>query len=321
MSELIGLQAPVKPQAPADLIIDGSEATFAEDVIEASMERPVIVDFWAEWCGPCKTLGPIIEKVVTEAAGAVKLVKIDTEANRQLSMQMRIQSIPTVYAFYQGQPIDGFMGALPESQIQAFVDKLIAASGAVPGAGGAAGGPAGDAAADIDAVLPPAEAALNAGHNEQARDMYRAVLELDQTNVTAYTGYARAMLAEGHLADVQAMMEQIPEELLASPEIISLAGMITLAERASSMPATATLEAAVAADENDHDARYQLAQALLGRGQPEAGADHLLSIMRKDREWNDDGARKALIELFDAIGQTAPLTLAYRKKLSALLFS
>ena len=316
MSELIGLQAPVKPQAPADLIIDGSEATFAEDVIEASMERPVIVDFWAEWCGPCKTLGPIIEKVVTEAAGAVKLVKIDTEANRQLSMQMRIQSIPTVYAFYKGQPIDGFMGALPESQIQAFVDKLIAASGATPGEAAAV-----DASGDVDAVLEQAEAALNAGQNEQALALYRAVLELDQTNVTAYTGFARAMLADGRLSDVQAMMEQIPEELLSKPEIISLAGMITLAERAASMPETAALEAALAADENDHDARYQLAQALLGRGQPEAGADHLLSIMGKDREWNDDGARRALIELFDALGQTAPLTVAYRKKLSALLFS
>ena len=315
MSELIGLQAPAKPSAPADLIIDGSEATFAQDVIEASMERPIIVDFWAEWCGPCKTLGPIIEKVVTEAAGAVKLVKIDTEANQQLAMQMRIQSIPTVYAFYKGQPIDGFMGALPESQIQAFVDKLIAASGATPGTGAV------DPSSDVEAVLDQAEAALAAGQNDQAREMYRAVLELDQTNVRAYTGFARAMLADGRLSDVQAMMEQIPEELLSKPEIISLAGMITLAERASSMPDTASLEAAVSANEDDHDARFQLAQALLGRGQPEAGADHLLTIMRRDREWNDDGARKALIELFDALGQTAPLTVAYRKKLSALLFS
>lgn len=315
MSELIGLKAPVQPQAPADVIIDGTEATFAQDVIEASMQQPVIVDFWAEWCGPCKTLGPVIEKVVTAAAGAVKLVKIDTESNQQLAMQMRIQSIPTVYAFYLGQPVDGFMGALPESQVQAFVDKLIAA------AGGAAGGDGASAEASAEDVLERADAALAAGQNEQARDLYRAVLEQDQTNVKAYTGFARAMLAEGRLAEVQSLMEQVPEELLAQPEIISLAGMIGLAEQASALPDTATLQAAVDANADDHGARHTLAQALLGRGQPETGADHLLEIMRRDREWNDDGARQALLALFDALGQSAPLTVAYRKKLSALLFS
>lgn len=315
MSELIGLKAPVQPQAPADVIIDGTEATFAKDVIEASMQQPVIVDFWAEWCGPCKTLGPVIEKVVTAATGAVKLVKIDTESNQQLAMQMRIQSIPTVYAFYQGQPVDGFMGALPESQVQAFVDKLIAA------AGGAAGGDGASAEASAEDVLERADAALAAGQNEQARDLYRAVLEQDQTNVKAYTGFARAMLAEGRLAEVQSLMEQVPEELLAQPEIISLAGMIGLAEQASALPDTATLQAAVDANADDHGARHTLAQALLGRGQPETGADHLLEIMRRDREWNDDGARQALLALFDALGQSAPLTVAYRKKLSALLFS
>lgn len=314
MSELIGLQAPVKPTAPADVIIDGTEATFAQDVIEASMERPVIVDFWAEWCGPCKTLGPMIEKVVTEAAGAVKLVKIDTETNQMLAQQMRIQSIPTVYAFYQGQPVDGFMGALPESQIQAFVDKMVSLSGDQPGA-------AAPGAADVETLMEQADAALAAGANEPARELYRAILGEDPSNVKAYSGYARAMLADNRLSDVQAMMEQIPEELLASPEIISLAGMMTLAERAASLPDTAQLEAAVAANEDDHDARHLLAQALLGRGQPEAGAEHLLTIMRKDREWKDDGARKAMLELFEALGHSSPLTVAFRKKLSALLFS
>ena len=319
MSELIGLKAPVQPQAPADVIIDGTEATFAQDVIEASMQQLVIVDFWAEWCGPCKTLGPIIEKVVTAAAGAVKLVKIDTESNQQLAMQMRIQSIPTVYAFYQGQPVDGFMGALPESQVQAFVDKLVAAAGGA--AAGAAGGDGDGAEAGAEDVLERADTALAAGQNEQARDLYRAVLEQDQTNVKASTGFARAMLAEGRLAEAQSLMEQVPEELLAQPEIISLAGMIGLAEQAASLPDTATLQAAVDANADDHGARHALAQALLGRGQPEAGADHLLEIMRRDREWNDDGARQALLALFDALGQSAPLTLTYRKKLSALLFS
>jgi len=313
MSELIGLKAPVKPQAPADVIIDGSEATFAQDVIEASMERPIIVDFWAQWCGPCKTLGPLIEKVVTEAGGAVKLVKIDTEANQMLAQQMRIQSIPTVYAFYQGQPIDGFMGALPESELKAFVEKLLTTTGATP--------PAPAEAADVETMLAQADAALEAGQNQAARELYRAVLVEDQGNVKAYSGFARAMLADGNLSDVKAMMEQIPEELLAAPEIISLAGMMTLAERAASLPETAVLEAAVAANDLDHDARYQLAQALLGRGQPEAGADHLLAIMKTDREWNNDGARRGLIELFDALGQSAPLTITYRKKLSSILFS
>lgn len=315
MSEIIGLKAPIQPTAPADVIIDGTEATFAQDVIEASMERPVIVDFWAEWCGPCKTLGPMIERVVTAAAGAVKLVKIDTETNQMLAQQMRIQSIPTVYAFYQGQPVDGFMGALPESQIQAFVDKMVALTGGQPGGSGAQGG------ADLESLLEQADAALAAGALEQARDLYRAVLGEDQSNVKAYSGYARAMLADNRLNEVQAMMEQIPEELLSAPEIISLAGMMTLAERAASLPETAALEAALAANENDHDARHALAQALLGRGQPEAGAEHLLTIMRKDREWNDDGARKAMLELFEALGQDSPLTVTFRKKLSALLFS
>ena len=317
MSEIIGLQAPVQPTAPADVIIDGTEATFAQDVIEASMEQPVIVDFWAEWCGPCKTLGPMIERVVTAAAGAVKLVKIDTETNQMLAQQMRIQSIPTVYAFYQGQPVDGFMGALPESQIQAFIDKMVALSGAQPDAGNAEAA----SSVDLDTILEQADAALAAGATEQARELYRAVLGEDRSNVKAYSGYARAMLADNRLSEVQAMMEQIPEELLAAPEIISLASMMTLAERAASMPDTAQLEATVAANEEDHDARYQLAQALLGRGQPEAGAEHLLTIMRKDRTWQDDGARKAMLELFEALGNESPMTVAFRKKLSALLFS
>lgn len=318
MSELIGLKAPVQPKAPVDVIIDGSEATFAQDVIEASMQQPVIVDFWAEWCGPCKTLGPIIEKVVTAAAGAVKLVKIDTESNQQLAMQMRIQSIPTVYAFYQGQPIDGFMGALPESQVQSFVDKLIAAAG---GAGAEGGANAAGSEGSLDDILEQADAALTAGDNAVARDLFRTVLAEDQTNVKAYTGFARATLAEGQLADVVAMMEQIPEELLSQPDIVSLAGMISFAEQAAGMPDTAILQAAVDADANDHAARFALAQALLGRGQPEIGADHLLDIMRRDRDWNDDGARQALLALFEALGQSAPLTVAYRKKLSSLLFS
>ena len=316
MTGIIGLQAPVQPKSAPDIIIDGTEATFAQDVIEASMERPVIVDFWAEWCGPCKTLGPMIERVVTAAGGAVKLVKIDTETNQMLAQQMRIQSIPTVYAFYQGQPVDGFMGALPESQIQAFIDKMVALNGNQPGAAEGT-----DGVADLDTLLERADAAFAAGDTDQARELYRAVLVEDQSNVKAYSGYARALLADNGLSEVQAMMEQIPEELLSAPEIISLAGMMTLAERAASLPATAQLEAAVAADDDDHDARYQLAQALLGRGQPEAGADHLLTITRKDREWNDDGARKAMLELFEALGSGSPLTVAFRKKLSALLFS
>ena len=313
MSELIGLSAPVAPKAAADTIIDGTEQGFGQEVIEASMERPVIVDFWAPWCGPCKTLGPLIEKVVTAAGGAVKLVKIDTEQNQQIAAQMRIQSIPTVYAFYQGQPIDGFMGALPESQIQAFVDKVIDA------AGGAA--PADAGAPDVETILAHGEQLLESGDTQTAQAAFRAALEADSTNVQAYSGFARALLAEGRLDEVQAMMAQIPEDLLAKPEIVSLAGLMTLAERAASMPDTPSLEAAVATKPDDFDAVYALAQAQLGRGMPELGAENLLSIMAKDREWNDDGARKGLLEMFEALGHSSPLTIKYRKRLSALLFA
>ena len=291
----------------ADLVKDGDTATFAEDVIAASRETPVIVDFWAPWCGPCKTLGPAIEKAVRGARGAVRLVKIDVDRNQQLAAQLRVQSIPTVFAFRDGKPVDGFVGALPESQIAAFIERV-------------GGKPAEDPA---KAMLEQADAALAAGDAAGARNLYSRVLRAEPANAAAAAGLVRALVGSGDPASARKVLESLDAETAKSSALDGARAALELAERTQGVDgdAIATLRARLAADESDHQARYDLALALFGTGDRSGAIDALLEIVRRERAWNDEAARKQLLTFFEAIGGADPLVAGARRRLSALLFS
>ena len=297
------------PAAPAgDLIKDGSEATFMEDVIQASQEVPVIVDFWAPWCGPCKTLGPALEKAVTEAKGAVKMVKIDVDQNQSIAGQLQIQSIPTVYAFYQGKPVDAFQGALPGSEIKAFIDKLVALSG-------------GDAGGGLADALEAAEAMLEEGAAVDAAQTFAAILGEDATSAAAYGGLIRANLAAGEVDQAQMLIDNAPEDIAATPEFETAKAQMDLSKQAEQAGPVAELEAALAKDENDHQARLDLAIAQHANGNAEAAIDQLLELFRRDREWNDGAAKTQLFTVFDALKADDPIVLAGRRKLSSMIFA
>ncbi len=294
------------PGGNAGLIKEGDTASFAADVIQASRETPVIVDFWAPWCGPCKTLGPAIEKAVRAARGAVKLVKIDVDKNQQLAAQLRIQSIPTVFAFQDGKPVDGFVGALPESQIAAFVERV----------GGKTANPAEEMLADADAALAGGDAA-------GAGNLYSQVLRAEPANAAAAAGLVRALLELGDSAGARKVFESLDKETAGSGALDGPRAALELAERTADMDqgAVASLRSRLADDESDHQARFDLALALFGAGDREGAIAALLEIIRRARAWNDDAARKQLLTFFDAIGATDPLVLSGRRRLSALLFS
>ncbi|WP_299193657.1 thioredoxin [uncultured Litoreibacter sp.] len=295
--------------APAgDLIKDGSEMTFMGDVIEASKEVPVIVDFWAPWCGPCKTLGPALEEAVTAAKGAVKMVKIDVDQNQGIAGQLQIQSIPTVYAFYEGKPVDAFQGALPGSEIKAFIDKLIGLSG-------------GEADGGLADALEAAEAMLEEGAAVDAAQTFAAILGEDATSAAAYGGLIRANLAMGEIDQADAMIENASDEIKATPEFETAKAQLDLTKQAESAGPLAELEAAVAADENDHQARYDLAIAMHAAGDAEGAIDHLLELFRRDREWNDGAAKTQLFTVFDALKAEDPLVLSGRRRLSSMIFA
>ncbi|MEO1191954.1 MAG: thioredoxin [Pseudomonadota bacterium] len=293
----------------AAVIKESSTATFAQDVIQASMEGPVIVDFWAPWCGPCKQLTPALEKVVTAAKGAVTLVKVNVDENQALAQQLRIQSIPTIYAFYQGRPVDGFQGALPESEIKAFVDRLLEASGA-----------GGDN--PIEAALEEANAALEGGDAATAGAIFSQILQHEPQNLTAIAGLLKALLADGQAEQAQAQFDQLPEEIQSADELAPVkAQLALLAEGAAAAGQLADLMQAIAKNPDDHQARFDLAQALYGSGKREAAAAELLEIIKRDRSWDEEAARKQLLKYFEAWGHSDPLTLDSRRKLSSLLFS
>ncbi|QJE74323.1 co-chaperone YbbN [Aerophototrophica crusticola] len=301
--------APANAPAGADPVKDGTDASFMADVIEASRNVPVIVDFWATWCGPCKTLGPLLEKAVRAAKGAVRMVKIDTDKNPAVAGQLRVQSIPTVYAFFQGRPVDGFQGALPESQVKQFVDRLVQM------AGGAAGGP------DLAQVLEEAKQLLEGGDPQQAAALYSAVMQEEPENAAAYAGLIRCLLAVDQTQEAEQMLAEAPPALAKAPELAAIRTQLDLKKQAAEAGPVGELQAKVARDPDDHQARYDLAMALYANGQREPAVEALLEIVKRDREWNEQAARKQLVKLFEAFGPTDKLTVMARRKLSSILFS
>ena len=295
--------------APAgSLIKDTTTAAFSRDVLDESRQQPVLVDFWAPWCGPCKQLTPMIERVVKEAAGRVKLVKMNIDDHPSIAGQLGIQSIPAVIAFVGGRPVDGFMGAVPESQIRQFIDKIA--------------GPMVDhAAEEIAAVLTEADALLGAKDAVSAAELYAAVLQADPENANALVGMANCMILTGQTEQARGMLANLPEALEKDPAIIALLKKLAQIEEARKLGDPDALEAALQADSNDHASRLKLAKIRNVEGDREAAADHLLYIMKKDRTFEDDGARKELVGFFEVWGPMDPATIAARRKLSSILFS
>jgi len=301
------------PQAapPADLIKDSDQTKFAKDVLEASRTVPVIVDFWAPWCGPCKTLQPMIEKVVTEAKGAVKLVKINIDQNQMLAQQLRIQSIPAVYAFFGGRPVDGFMGAVPESQVREFVNRLVQAGG---GAGA-------DGADDLNAALEHAKQAVADGDLQLAAQIYNEVLEVAPDNLPALAGLSRVYVQEGQLDQAKAVLAKVPAKDKTNADIVAVRAQIDLGEAAKAAGPIGELKAKAEKDPKDFQTRLDLAMAYWAGSQKQEAIDELLAMIKTDRNWNEAAARQQLLKFFEALGFSDPLAVAGRKRLSTILFS
>ncbi len=291
---------------PADLIKDSDTKGFMVDVLEASKKVPVLVDFWAPWCGPCKQLTPIIEKVVKQANGKVRLVKINVDENQQIAAQLRVQSIPAVFAFVDGQPIDGFMGALPESQIKQFVDKL---------------GNKGSLAEEIAGALKIALEAMGRGEFEEAAGILAQILSVDQANVGALASMMKCQIELGDLEGAAETLKHVPADKATNPDVISAKAALELALNPVDTSVVDKLQAEIASNPDDFAKRLELAVALNGSGQRAEATEQLLYVIRKKRDWNEDAARKQLVQFFDAWGPKDEFTLAGRRKLSAILFA
>jgi putative thioredoxin len=296
--------------AAGDMIKDGTEATFMQDVIEGSREVPVIVDFWAEWCGPCKTLGPMLEQAVTAARGKVRMIKIDVDREQRLASALAqqglpLQSIPTVVAFYQGQPVDMFQGAVPQSQITEFVNKLVN----MAGDGG------------LGEAVEAAEQMLSEGAVADAAQTFAAILGEEPEHAGALGGLARAHVAMGQIDQAEALLNNAPENIANAPEIEAARAQIELTRQAENAGPIADLAAAVEADPDNHQARFDYAQALYAAGNAEEAVEQLLELFRRDREWNDGAAKTQLFTIFDALKPTDPIAQKGRRRLSSMIFA
>ena len=284
---------------------DTTTQTFVKDVIEESKRQPVLVDFWAEWCGPCKQLAPVLEKVVKAAKGKVKLVKMNIDEHPAIPGQLGVQSIPAVFAFVNGQPVDGFLGALPESQVVAFIERVTKDT----------------IAAEEKDLLKPADEALAKGDAAGAADLYAQVLAQDSGNVAALAGLARSYVITGAIEQAKQTLALVPETKRNDPAVAAARAALEIAEQAKSVGPITELEQKVAADPLDHQARFDLAVALNDKGRRQEAVDNLLAIVKRDRKWNEDGARKQLVQFFEAWGPTDEATVDGRKRLSSVLFA
>jgi putative thioredoxin len=291
-----------------DLIKDVNEDTFMTDVVEASQEVPVIVDFWAPWCGPCKTLGPMLEKAVLASKGAVRMVKVNIDDNQEIAAQLRVQSIPAVFAFHKGQPIDGFQGALPNSEIDAFVEKVVEAGGV-------------DASGGLSEALDSAEEMLEEGAAGDAAQVFSAIIEEDNQNVRAYSGLARAKLILDDIDGAEAVLNGVPAEIADSSEIDAVFAKIALARQTLDVGPLLDLEAAVTADPADSKARFEYSQALYAASNLGDAVAQLLELFRRDPDWDDGAAKIQLFTIFDALEANDPIVLNGRRKLSSMIFA
>jgi putative thioredoxin len=295
----------IAPAAADGLVKDTTTQTFMKDVIEESRRQPVLVDFWAPWCGPCKQLTPVLEKAVRAAKGKVKLVKMNIDEHPAIAGQLGIQSIPAIIAFVNGQPADGFLGALPEGQITAFLERVTKQ----------------EIGGEEKELLKSAEDALAAGDAAGAAELYSEILAEDPGHVQALAGLARANLEAGNVAQAKATLAQVPEAKRNDSAIAAVRAALEVAEQAATLGPVSELEKKVAANPLDHQARFDLAVALNGANRRQEALDHLLEIVRRDRKWNDDGARKQLVQFFEAWGPTDEHTIAGRRRLSSILFA